>query len=213
MFDITIHELICSLITLVIAFTVHEFSHAWVADYLGDPTARQAGRLTLNPIVHLDLIGSLLLIFAGFGWARPTPVNATLLRQRSRYGLLWVSLAGPLSNLVLAAIAALPIRLGLVSVTWSTGILPTLGEFLYVFFYLNAVLAVFNLIPIPPLDGEKILSAFLPEKVENAYSKIRPYGSYLLLLLILIGSRSGVSIFGWIITPAVTGLSQIFAGV
>jgi Zn-dependent protease len=213
MFNISSHELISSVITLIIAFTVHEFAHAWVADSLGDTTPCQAGRLTLNPLIHLDLFGSLLLIFAGFGWAKPTPINPAVLRQRSRYGVLWVSLAGPLSNLLLAAIAALPIRFGLVSVTWSSGIFPTLGEFLYTFFYLNCVLAVFNLIPLPPLDGEKIISALLPEKVEEFYNKIRPFGAYLMMILVLVGPRIGLDVIGWIVTPAVTGLKQVFIGV
>lgn len=213
MFNITAHEFISRAITLIIAFTVHEFAHAYIADSLGDPTPRQAGRLTLNPLVHLDLFGSLLLLFAGFGWAKPTPVNPVLLRQRSRYGLLWVSVAGPLSNLLLAVAAGLVIRSGLINMVWSTGILPTLGEFLYIFFYLNAVLAIFNLFPIPPLDGEKIITALLPEKVEEAYAKIRPFGSFIMLALILIGPRIGFDIIGWIITPAVAGLQYLIIGV
>jgi Zn-dependent protease len=213
MLNVSAHELICRVITLIIAFTVHEFAHAYVADSLGDSTPREAGRLTLNPLVHLDLFGSLLLIVSGFGWARATPINPTVLRQRTRYGLLWVSLVGPLSNLALAILAAIPIRLGLVKVIISTGILPTFGEFLYIFSFLNIVLAIFNLIPLPPLDGEKIVTSLLPDSVEQVYAKIRPYGVYLMLFLVLIGPRIGFDVIGWIVRPAVIGLQKVLTGV
>jgi Zn-dependent protease len=213
MFDIAADELICRVFTLVIAFTVHEFAHAWVADYFGDYTARAAGRLTLNPLVHLDIFGSLLLIVAGFGWARAVPINPDLLRQRSRFGVLWVSLAGPVSNLVLAAISGIIIRLGLVDLTLPTGMLPTLGEFLYVFCYINILLAIFNLIPLPPLDGEKILSGLLPESAQQTLAKFRPVASMVLFGLIIFGSRVGLDVFDWILTPAADALSLIFAGV
>jgi Zn-dependent protease len=213
MFNLTTDELICRVLTLVIALTVHEFMHAWTADYFGDYTARASGRLTLNPLVHLDFIGSLLLIIAGFGWAKPTPINPDLLKKRSRFAVLWVSLAGPLSNLVLAAIAGLPLRLGLVDLTWTTGAFPTLGEFLYVFSYINIILAIFNLLPFPPLDGEKILTALLPQSFEPAIAKFRPIGGVLLLVLVIGGSRLGLDVIGWLITPLATGLSRIFIGV
>ncbi len=213
MFDIATDELICRVLTLVIAFTVHEFAHAWVADYLGDYTAKAAGRLTLNPLVHLDIFGSLLLIVAGFGWARAVPINPDLLKQRSRYGVLWVSLAGPLSNLVLAALSGFILRLGLVELAMPTGMLPTLGEFLYVFCYINIILAVFNLIPLPPLDGEKILSSLLPESAQQAFAKFRPVASMILFALVIFGSRVGFDLLGLILTPAADSLSLIFTGV
>jgi len=213
MFNLKPDELICRVLTLIIAFTVHEFAHALSADRFGDLTPRQAGRLTLNPLVHLDIFGSLLLLVSGFGWAKPTPINPFVLRQRSRYALLWVSLAGPASNLILAALAAIPLRLGLVKLVLPTGILPTLGEFLYVFFIINVSLMVFNLLPIPPLDGEKILSALLPERFEAAYAKFQQFGPILLLLVVFVGPFAGIDIIGWIMTPVVTGLRKIFLGV
>lgn len=212
MFNLTTDELICRVLTLIIAFTVHEFAHAWVADYFGDYTARAQGRLSLNPLVHLDFFGSLLLIIAGFGWARAVPINPDLLKQRSRFGVLWVSLAGPFSNLLMAAIAGLPLRLGLVSPTFATGAIPTFGEFLYVFCYLNVILAVFNLIPLPPLDGEKIWTTFLPASLEAAYVKLRPIGSVIFFVLIIAGSRAGFDIFGWLLNPPAAGLTTIFTG-
>lgn len=213
MFGVSFDELICRVITLIIAFTVHEFTHALVADRFGDFTPRAAGRLTLNPLVHLDLLGSLLLLVSGFGWAKPTPINPAVLRQRSRFAILWVSLAGPVSNLLLAAVAAFPLRFGMIKITWPTGIWPTFGEFLYVFFYLNLVLAVFNLIPFPPLDGEKILTAFLPERFENAYAKFRPFGPIIFLVLLFVLPRFGLDVIGIIMKPALIGLQHFFLGV
>jgi Zn-dependent protease len=109
--------LISRAIILVIAFTIHEFSHAFIANAYGDDTPRVNGRLTLNPLVHLDVIGSLMLVIAGFGWAKPVPVNPYWLKQRSRSAIMWVSLAGPLSNLLMAFLAALPLKFGLATLT------------------------------------------------------------------------------------------------
>jgi Zn-dependent protease len=212
MLSLTPAELICRVITLIIAFTFHEFSHAFIADRFGDLTPRQAGRLTLNPLVHLDVFGSLLLLVSGFGWAKPTPINPVALKQHSRYAMLWVSLAGPASNLILAAVAALPLRFGLVKIILPTGFLPTLGEFLFVFFIINVSLAVFNLIPIPPLDGEKILAALLPERFETAYARFQQFGPILLILVIFAGPLVGIDLIGWIMTPLVLGLRKVFLG-
>ena len=113
-------------ITLILAFTVHEFSHAFVADQFGDNTPRLAGRLTLNPLAHLDVMGSLMLLIAGFGWAKPVPINPFLLNLRSRWAEMWVSLAGPASNLAMAVLAAIPLRLGIFPQQTSTsGLLPS----------------------------------------------------------------------------------------
>ena len=213
MLNLTPDDLICRVITLIIALTVHEFSHAFIADRFGDLTPRQAGRVTLNPLVHLDFFGSLMVLVSGYGWAKPTPINPVVLRQHSKYALLWVSLAGPFSNLLLAAIASVPLRLGLVTVTQPSGILPTLGEFLYIFFYLNLILAIFNLIPFPPLDGEKIITALLPEKLESIYATIRPFGPIILIALIFVGPQIGIDVIGWIMTPALAGLKKLFLGV
>jgi Zn-dependent protease len=172
-------------------------------------TPRQAGQLTLNPLVHLDFFGSLMVLVTGFGWAKPTPINPYALRQRSRYAVIWVSLAGPISNLLLAMIAALPLRFGLVQVTMATGFFPTLGELIYVFFYINLILAVFNLIPFPPLDGEKILSTLLPDSVARVYDKIRPYGPFVLMILIFFGPTIHFDLIGWIMTPILTALQKV----
>ncbi|MCK5428850.1 MAG: site-2 protease family protein, partial [Anaerolineales bacterium] len=164
MLNIAPSMLIAHLFVLLTAFVVHEFAHAWTANYLGDDTPRLNGRLTLNPLSHLDPMGSILLLVAGFGWAKPVPVNPLALQRRSPAALMWVSLAGPMSNLLMAMVAAIPFRLGLLSVydaqfaiaTQDSHILPTFPQLIYVFIYINLLLMLFNLIPIAPLDGEKI---------------------------------------------------------
>ena len=212
MLNLTPDDLICRVITLIFALTVHDFAHALTADRMGDLTPRAAGQLTLNPLVHLDLFGSLMVLLTGYGWAKPTPINPAALRQHSRYAIIWVSLAGPFSNLLLAAVAAIPLRFGLVQIVAPTGYLPTLGEFIYIFFYINLILAIFNLIPFPPLDGEKVLSALLPDQVAGVYEKIRPYGPFVLMILIFVGPVVHFDLIGMIMTPILNGLQTILLG-
>ena len=187
MLDRSIPDLISLIITLVVAFTVHEFSHAWTADYFGDDTPRSQGRLTLNPLVHLDPIGSLLLLVAGFGWAKPVMINPHVLRQSSPSAPMLVALAGPVSNLFLAVLVAIPVQAGLIQRgVESSGILPSLFQFAFVFVSINLLLMLFNLIPISPLDGEKVLSYFLPPSGQALMDRIRPYGPILLMGVIFL---------------------------
>jgi Zn-dependent protease len=196
--DLNPSTVISNLFVLVLAFTVHEFAHAWTANMFGDPTPEMNGRLTLNPLSHLDPLGSLLLLVAGFGWAKPVPVNPYLLNRRSSSAMMWVSLAGPLSNLLMAIIAAIPFRLGLVSTMEAQfaifnsrdHILPTIPQLLYTFIYLNLILMLFNLIPVAPLDGEKIAEYFFPPAWQRALDRIRPYGPLILLALVFFGFLS-----------------------
>ena len=204
--------LISRIITLLVALTVHEFSHAFVADRFGDDTARNAGRLTLNPLRHLDVIGSLMLVFVGFGWAKPVPINPWKLRQHSRSAAMWVSLAGPGSNLLLALVAALVLRTGLIPTTPPASFLPAPSAFLLTFIVINLLLMLFNLIPIAPLDGEKILENLLPEPLRNGFTKIQPYGPLLLLVLMFVLPRFGIDIISWFMTPALAGLSKLLIG-
>jgi Zn-dependent protease len=199
--------LVTRLLTLLIAFTVHEFSHAWVADHFGDDTPRMNGRLTLNPLAHLDLFGSLLLLVGGFGWAKPVPVNPYALGRRSSAALMWVSLAGPGSNLLLAVLAAIPMRLGLVT---ASGFGPINGSFAATFFsefiWINLALMIFNLIPLAPLDGEKIADYFFPPSWARVLDTIRPYGPVILILLVVSGITS------FIIMPPLNTLYYLLVG-
>jgi len=208
--------LITRLFVLVVAFTIHEFSHAWVATRYGDNTPRLNGRLTLNPLAHLDPIGSLVLLTAGFGWAKPVPINPYVLTRRSSAAVMWVSLAGPTSNLAMAVIAAIPFMLGLVAIGEafipSQSILPTMPQFLYEFVYINLVLFLFNLIPIAPLDGEKILSYFMPPPISTFMDTIRPIGPIILLAVAVIGPLVGLNLLGAILGPPLNALLQLLLG-
>lgn len=208
--------LIARLIVLVIAFTIHEFAHAWTATQFGDDTPRLYGRLTLNPLAHLDPMGSLVLLFAGFGWAKPVPVNPYALQRRSSAALMWVSLAGPFSNLLLAILAAIPFRLGLASVyvgfAPSEGIFPSLSKILIEFISINLVLLLFNLIPLAPLDGEKILEYFAPPTWARTLDNIRPYGPMILVVIALVLPFFGIDLIGWIIGPPLQALLLLLIG-
>lgn len=207
MFNLTPATIISRIITLLIAFSVHEFSHAFVANAFGDDTPRMNGRLTLNPTAHLDLIGTLMLLFAGFGWAKPVPINPYALKRRSPAAVMWVSLAGPLSNLLLALLAVIPLRAGLISYTASSGLFPTLSGFLLEFIVINLALMLFNLIPVAPLDGEKVVQYFFPPSWARFMDKIRPYGPLILMAILFLGPLIGIDIFGLVFTPV---LSKIF---
>ncbi len=205
--------LISRIIVLLIAFTVHEFAHAWTANLFGDDTPRLNGRLTLNPLAHLDIMGSLLLIVAGFGWAKPVPINPYALSRRSPAAVMWVSLAGPLSNLLMAILAALPLRFGLVPVIYNpTSFFPSLSTFLMDFLYINLALLLFNLIPIAPLDGEKIAAYFFPPRWSRVLDTIRPYGPLLLLVVVFGGNLVGFNILGAIMGPPLNALTKLLLG-
>lgn len=186
MLDISPAELISRIVVLVIAFTFHEFAHAFVADYFGDDTPRSQGRLTLNPLVHLDPIGSLLLLVVGFGWAKPVQINPYALQRRSPAAPMLVALAGPASNLLLAVLTAIPMRFGLIPVGSSTGYLPSLYDLFSVFILINLILMLFNLIPIFPLDGEKVVNYFLPPSGQTFMDTLRPYGSIILIVVVFL---------------------------
>ena len=190
--------LISRVLTLLIAFTIHELAHAVTALQLGDDTAQRMGRVSLNPLVHLDPIGSLLLIFAGFGWAKPVPVNPYNLRNGPHIGMAMVAAAGPISNLLMALIGAIPFRLGLLPLFGgsTSRILPTPSGFLLEFVSLNLVLMLFNLIPVAPLDGSKILRGFAPREWDGALAALEQWGPFLLLALVFLGSGILSAIMG-----------------
>ena len=208
---------------LLVGITFHEFCHCLAAYSLGDPTARNLGRLTLNPKAHLDPVGTLLLFVAGFGWGKPAPVNPYRLRTGPKSGMALVAAAGPLSNLVIAGLAGLPIHAGLVP--WHTPFLVParltfwdgsdyLGLFLSSTVIFNCVLAVFNLIPVAPLDGFRIAVGVLPRDLSEAVAGLEQYGIVILMLLFLLPMMTGgaVGIFP-IISPAIDRLASVFTGV
>ncbi len=183
----SIEALIAGVVALLVGLTFHEFSHALLADQLGDRQPRAMGRLTLNPIPHIDPIGALMLVVAGFGWAKPVMVNPFALRDGPR-GMALVAFAGPIANVVVAIGFAVIYRvLGAVGV--DDGFVPRLIELIV---RLNILLAIFNLIPIPPLDGYNVLLAFLPPRQAMVVRQYAPYGVILLLLLVFLpGSPLG----------------------
>ena len=208
-FNLSVPILISRIITLLIAFSFHEFAHAASADALGDSTPRMHGRLTLNPMAHLDVMGTITLMFAGFGWAKPVPVNPYALQRKTSAGLMLVSLAGPASNLLLAVLAALPLRFRWVPLAASTGpILPSMGEFLLEFLFVNLALFLFNLIPLAPLDGEKVITFFLPDHWTEFYDRIRPYSPMILLAIIFVLPMFGLDLINLIIRQPLMSLTR-----
>jgi Zn-dependent protease len=171
---------------LLLAVTVHEVAHGWVADRLGDPTARLAGRLTLNPVPHIDPLGALAFVIAGFGWARPVPVNARNLRRPIR-DMAWVAAAGPLSNFVMAFIGLVLLVLTSQFVESPFVARPVAGMLRFVYTF-NLSLAIFNLIPLPPLDGGHFLPYFFPRQSWPLLARLQQYGPLILLLLVFSGA-------------------------
>ena len=186
MLDINVAQVLIAFTVLLFSLTVHEMAHAWTADRLGDPTARLRGRITLNPLAHADPIGTVLFpliaMFTGaplIGWAKPVPVNILQLRRNWRQKYMVIAAAGPASNLVLALVASIALRL----------VRPPgpLGAMLETAIFINVLLAVFNMVPVPPLDGGNVLSGLLRGPAAEAFDRMRPYGFLILYGLMLTG--------------------------
>jgi Zn-dependent protease len=198
---------------LILAITIHEFAHAYAAEHLGDPTPRLMGRLTLNPLAHLDPLGTILLLIARFGWGKPVQFDPFNLRHPRRDSAI-ISIAGPTANILLAIIASVALHL-LLSVRFTLLSMPSMGVILYaatalleVLVRMNVLLAVFNLIPIHPLDGFKIVEGILPEEYARQWKELEPYGMIFLFFLIfpILGSRAPISN---IISPIMNAILSI----
>ena len=210
--------LILSLPAFLLALTCHEVAHGYVARRLGDPTAEESGRLSLNPLKHISPFGTIIFPFLLwyfkspiiFGWAKPVPVDPRYFRNPLK-GMMWVGMAGPATNIVLAGIAALIFR-GLVGVSEAAafGQFSLLIQFLLVFILINAVLCVFNLIPIPPLDGSRIVAGLLPRSWARVYLRVERYGFMLLILLLWLGVfRRVIFPVSWKIAEALIGYKLV----
>ena len=198
---------------ILLALTFHEYAHAFVAHRYGDYTAKQSGRLTLNPLRHLDPLGTIMIFLVHFGWAKPVPVNPHRLKNPKK-DMLWISAAGPLANMVLALVSGILLRLIFTTVEnpdqYSiTGLLTFM---VIMSLQINLALAIFNVLPIAPLDGSKILFGLLPSKHEGKIYFLERYGPFILIGLIVFGKFTGVSILGGLIWPFVGFFSKIFAG-
>ena len=201
------------LAALLLAFTIHEFSHALAATRLGDPTPRAAGRLSLSPLAHLDPLGTILILLAGFGWAKPVPVNPAYMRISPRAGMAITALAGPLSNITAAAIFAIPINAGIgdagdfgrVFVGGSV-----VGYFLVSGIFWNLLLASFNLVPLVPLDGYNVALGILPREAAAEYAKLEKYGTGPLMVVIMIGFLApGLGLFSLVLDPLIRILGSL----
>jgi len=184
-------------VALIISISIHEFAHAWAADKLGDPTAKRLGRLTLNPKAHLDPMGTMMLLIAGFGWGKPVPFDPRYL-DNPKKGAAIISFAGPASNILLALL--------LTTIFHVFGPVGIVGFFLRIVVQYNLILALFNMIPVNPLDGFKVVNGFLPRELSYQWIQLAPYGMWILLFLIFAGVTdkvigplltSGMSILGF----------------
>lgn len=197
-----INQIIIMAPPLLLALTLHEYAHGYIAYRLGDPTARNAGRLTLNPLSHLDPIGTLAFFFIKFGWAKPVPVNPRYF-QNPRQDMLWVALAGPVTNLLLAVASALVLKLviGIASVIPYSSLLEAIlvpfSNMLVASIWINLVLCIFNFLPIPPLDGGRIMTGLLPENLARTYASFERYGFIVILILAFTG------VLGTVIFPVI----------
>ncbi len=197
-------SLLLSLPAILFGLTVHEYAHGYVAYKLGDPTAKFSGRLTFNPLSHLDPIGIFSAILFRIGWAKPVPIDPLNFRNMRR-DILLTSLAGPGSNFIVAFLSGLLVR-------FFTPISPFFSQLFDSFVIYNLIFAFFNLIPIPPLDGSKIISYILPQKAVFYYMELERYGFFILLFIIVIGNLLGFSLLFWIMNPFLNFFYRLFVG-
>lgn len=212
MLDVSISQLIAYAVILLVAFPAHELAHAYAADYFGDDTPRLQGRLTLNPFAHLDIFGALLLLIAGFGWAKPVMVNEYTLMRRSRNAPAIVALAGPFTNFALGILGAFPFWVGILPRPSAVPGELSLSMILAVFSLLNFVLFFFNLLPLFPLDGEKILVSVVSPEWQVRLLKFRQWQSAPLLIFVLILPMLGFPVVNWLIFKPAEFLFGLLGG-
>jgi len=213
MFNQSPSELIAGIITLMIAFTAHEFAHAWSATQFGDDTPSRFGRLTLNPLKHLDVMGSIMLLLTGFGWAKPVTVDENKISRHSPAAMMLVAISGPISNFLMALLAAIPLRFNWVNnVPPLFSFMPSGYQFLIFFLFTNLGLMLFNLIPLPPLDGEEVLVFLLPPKLQKNWETFRSYGPYILIFLLVIGPMIGFNLIDAVLRPAIISIGKFLLG-
>ena len=212
---------------LLVGLVFHEVAHAWVADRLGDGTPRAAGRLTLNPKRHLDPIGSVLVFFAGMGWAKPVPVNPSGTSGNVRLNMAAIAIAGPITNLAVAGLAGLPVKFGWTpfyhpfvhpayadewAQLWMESPESLLGLFLGTVVLLNVILAIFNLLPLAPLDGYQVVAGLLPRPLAAEFARLEPWGVGILMVLIVLPFVGGPALLFDAMAPPRDFLLELFAG-
>lgn len=209
MFNFDLPSLLAKAVILLVALPIHEFAHAFTAYRLGDDTAARRGRLTLNPLRHLDPLGSAMIFFVGFGWAKPVPVNPYNLRHGSRAGYALVAAAGPASNLFLAALVGVLWRIGLFD-----GASKDVVQFALIFMSINVSLCLFNLIPLAPLDGSGVLGGLVGERGAQALASLQTYGPILLMGLFMMSYISPrFNILGGVLSSGVNAVMRLLLGV
>ena len=197
-------------VAFVVAITIHEFLHAWVADRLGDSTPRREGRVTLNPLRHLDPMGTVLLALVGFGWGRPVIVNPMNFAVGPRTGMALVAVAGPLSNVVLA-LALAPVARSFAG-AGADPLTEAMGLILVLTVQVNVLLAIFNLIPIPPLDGFAVLVGIVPREIAYQLDRLRTFGPFLLLALLIAGPFLGLNVIGFLVGGPISFVNGLLLG-
>ncbi len=205
-----LNNLIVSIPAILYALTIHEYFHGWTANKFGDPTARLQGRLTLNPLAHIDILGAICFVIAHFGWGKPVPINPNNFRNPRRDNVI-VSFAGPASNFVSALVFGIIFQI-LRSTSLPMNISAVFYNLLLTGIIMNLSLAFFNMIPLFPLDGSHILEGLLPYPMAMKYKEIERYSPFILLGLIIMGNFTGVSIFSVVLGPPVQYFLRLFTG-
>ncbi len=210
MFNLQPNILLARLIVVLLGIPIHEWAHCYAAHLLGDPTPQEQGRLTLNPITHLDPLGTLLILTTGFGWGKAALVNPHRMYKAPspRIGMALTALAGPFSNFLQAIILVAALKLGVLQLL-PANLTEAAGTFFFYAIAINVGLIAFNMLPFPPLDGSKVLAGIAPPPLADFLESLEPIAPLLLLVLLFVLPRMGIDVIGWMITPIYTFLYRI----